>query len=50
MTTDDRWLGACPNCGDRIRPIDELIAYERSDSTLGVFAECPSCESVISPE
>ena len=49
MVTDEQ-LGTCPNCGHGIRPRDELIAYERSDSTLGVFAECPACESVVTPE
>jgi hypothetical protein len=49
MVTDEQ-LGTCPNCGHGIRSRDELIAYERSDSTLGVFAECPACERVVTPE
>jgi hypothetical protein len=50
MVTDDERLGTCPNCGHGIDPRDELISYERSDSTLGVFAECPGCERVVSPK
>lgn len=50
MTTDHGRLGACPDCGHDIRPVDEIITYERSDSTIGVFAACPSCEEVVSPE
>ena len=50
MMSDDSRLGVCPNCGHDIRPIDELITYERSDSTIGVFAECPACGEVIDPE
>jgi hypothetical protein len=48
--TENRRLGGCPNCGHAIRPIDELITYERSDESIGVYAECPSCEAVVSPE
>lgn len=50
MNPDNRTLGTCPNCGHPIRPLDELITYERSDSSVGVFAECPSCEEVVNPE
>jgi uncharacterized Zn finger protein len=50
MTTDDRPLGTCPNCGHDVRRIDELISYRRSDNTTGVFAECPSCGDVVSPD
>lgn len=50
MTTDERRLGACPNGGHGIQPIDELIPDERSDDSIGVFAECPSCEAVVRPE
>jgi uncharacterized Zn finger protein len=49
MMSDDSRLGVCPNCGHDIRPIDELITYERSDNSIGVFAECPSCTAVIAP-
>jgi uncharacterized protein with PIN domain len=50
MTSNEGRLGACPNCGHEIRPMDELITYERSDRSIGMFAECPSCEAVIEPE
>lgn len=48
--TDDRRLGVCPNCGGDIRPVDELITYQRSDGSIGVYAECPGCEAVVRPE
>lgn len=47
---DDPHLGVCPNCGHDIRLMDELITYERSDDSIGVFAECPACGAVIDPE
>ena len=50
MTTNNGRLGVCPNCGHEIRTGDELITYERSNSTTGVFAECPSCRAVVNPE
>ncbi len=49
MMSDDSRLGVCPNCGHDIRPIDELITFERSDDSIGMFAECPSCEEVVEP-
>ena len=49
MMSDDSRLGVCPNCSHDIRPIDELITYELSDKSIGVFAECPSCTTVIAP-
>jgi hypothetical protein len=27
-----------------------LITYERSDGTDGVFADCPACEEIVTPE
>jgi uncharacterized Zn finger protein len=50
MTASNGRIGVCPNCGQDIRTIDELIAYERSNSTIGVFAECPCCGEVVEPE
>jgi uncharacterized Zn finger protein len=49
MTADER-LGVCPNCGHGIRSVDELISYERSDDTHGVYAKCPFCGAVVAPE
>lgn len=49
MMSDESRLGVCPHCGHEIRATDALITYERSDSTIGVFAECPACEAVINP-
>lgn len=50
MMSDDRRLGTCPNCGQSIRPVDEIITYERSDESIGVYAECPFCQTVVTPE
>jgi len=47
--SDESHLGVCPNCSHDIRPIDELITFKRSDDSIGMFAECPSCEEVIEP-
>ncbi|WP_449404867.1 DUF7837 family putative zinc-binding protein [Haloplanus natans] len=46
----DHPSGCCPNCGHDIRPVDHPISYERSDRSVGVFAECPSCGAVVEPE
>jgi uncharacterized protein with PIN domain len=48
--TGDRRLGRCPDCGHELRPADELISYERSEGSVGVFAECPGCGRVVAPE
>jgi len=50
MRHEDERLSRCPDCGCEIRSVDVIIAYERSDSTRGVFAECPDCEEVVGPE
>jgi len=50
MNRNERTLGTCPNCGHLIRAVNELITYERSDNSIGIFAECPSCDEVVNPE
>ena len=50
MTTDAAPLGRCPECGRSVPSGWALIEYERANGEQGVFAECPSCESVIRPE
>ncbi len=35
--------------GGDIHERDELITYRRSDDSIGVFAECPSCDAVVDP-
>ena len=50
MTENTRILGRCPDCDDRIPTARLLIEYERGNETKGVWAECPGCETVVSPE
>jgi NAD-dependent SIR2 family protein deacetylase len=50
MSPDSSSLGHCPDCGRSIPPGWKLIEYEQEDGSMGVFAECPSCEEVIKPE
>jgi hypothetical protein len=50
MSPDSSPLGHCPECGRSIPDGWKLIEYERADGEPGVFAECPSCESIIRPE
>jgi len=49
MEANDGHLGTCPRCGSVVERRDELISYTRSDDSVGVFAECPSCASVVAP-
>jgi ribosomal protein L32 len=42
-------LGECPSCGAQIADHHVLIQYQTHRGT-GVYAECPCCEAVISPE
>ncbi|ELZ21087.1 hypothetical protein C475_19053 [Halosimplex carlsbadense 2-9-1] len=50
MTSDGDSLGACPRCGTSVGPAYVLVSYERSDDSTSVFAECPSCGAVVTPE
>jgi hypothetical protein len=43
-------LGRCPNCGESISSAWLLIRYETEDGETGIWAECPACETVVSPE
>ena len=43
-------LDRCPGCGEEIPSGWTLIEYEKADGTVGIWAECPSCEEVVSPE
>jgi len=40
-------LGTCPTCAAEIADHDVLIEYDGGDA---VYAECPDCTRVISPE
>jgi predicted RNA-binding Zn-ribbon protein involved in translation (DUF1610 family) len=44
-----RRLGRCSNCDREIRPGQLLVAYERSNGELAMFAECPECGDVVHP-
>jgi len=51
MTPDDtQILGRCPDCDESISPGWRLIEYEKDDGTKYVWAECPECGDVVSPE
>lgn len=50
MTDDTSILGRCPDCGERISRAGVLVEYEKDDGTVGIWAECPQCGSVVSPE
>ena len=50
MPTDESSLGQCPDCGEPIPDGWLLVEYTKDDGTDGVWAECPACEDVVSPE
>lgn len=50
MTSSPPLLGHCPTCEREIAQAWKLIEYEQADGSLGVFAECPSCEKVVKPQ
>ena len=50
MSRNRSMLGRCPKCGEEIPSGWTLIEYEKADGTVGIWAECPACEEVVSPE
>jgi hypothetical protein len=50
MNEDTSILGRCPDCGESISSAWLLIEYENGDGATDVWAECPGCEAVVSPE
>lgn len=44
-----RTLGTCPHCEAGIPGWGLLVEYE-TESGRGLFAECPDCEVVVTPE
>ena len=50
MTQNASVLGRCPECGADISRAWLLIEYEKTDGTTGIWAECPACGEVVSPE
>ncbi|AGB15820.1 hypothetical protein Halru_1205 [Halovivax ruber XH-70] len=43
-----RSVGDCPRCGASIDETAVIIEYEVSDRETA-YAECPTCEDVVSP-
>jgi hypothetical protein len=50
MVRDNSQLGRCPECGTDIPSAWVLVEYEKDDGTEGIWAECPGCNEVVSPE
>ncbi|WP_455429257.1 DUF7837 family putative zinc-binding protein [Haloplanus rubicundus] len=50
MTNDTRKHGRCPKCDEDISVAHVLVEYEKDDGTTGLWAECPTCDDVVSPE
>jgi len=49
MTDDTPTHGRCPGCGEGISAAYILVEYEKNDGTTGIWAECPTCDDVVSP-
>ncbi|GAA0528876.1 hypothetical protein GCM10008992_31880 [Halorubrum aquaticum] len=49
MTTNNAVLGSCPQCGHEIREVWVLIEYQTTEGNVGVWAECPNCETIVDP-
>jgi len=49
MTDDTPTHGRCPGCGEGISAACILVEYEKNDGTTGIWAECPTCDDVVSP-
>ncbi|WP_449404868.1 DUF7837 family putative zinc-binding protein [Haloplanus natans] len=50
MTTDTSQHGRCPKCEEGIFTVHILVEYEKDDGTTGIWAECPVCNDIVSPE
>ena len=48
--TDVPPLGSCPKCGEGLSGGHVLVEYEKDDGTTGIWAECPICDEVVSPQ
>ena len=48
--TGDPPLGNCPKCGEELSSAYVLVEYEKDDGTTGIWAECPICDEVVSPQ
>jgi hypothetical protein len=50
MTSDQSILGQCPECHEDIPSAWVLIEYENDNGETDLWAECPACETVVSPK
>jgi len=50
LMTGDPPLGRCPKCGEELSIAYILVEYEKDDGTTGIWAECPTCDEVVSPQ
>ena len=50
MVRNTSVLGRCPECEEEISTAWLLIEYEKEDGKTGIWAECPGCGTVVSPE
>ena len=48
MATNQQPAGQCPNCKTSVPRSSVIIEYDASHGR-GRYAECPSCETVITP-
>mgnify|MGYP000043471842 CR=1 FL=1 len=49
MTDDTPKHGRCPECDEDISAAYILVEYEKGDGMTGIWAECPTCDDVVSP-
>lgn len=49
MSLNGSPLGVCPNCGVTLSQAEKLIEYRREDGSVGVYADCSSCDDVVHP-
>jgi uncharacterized C2H2 Zn-finger protein len=50
MIDADSNLGRCPRCGETLTRAFLLVEYETDDGETGIWAECPVCDDVVSPD
>jgi len=50
LMTDNPTLGSCPKCNESLSTGYLLVEYEKDDGTTGIWAECPDCDEVVSPQ
>lgn len=43
-------FGRCPDCAQQIPTTRALVEYEKTDTTNGVWADCPGCGDAVALE